>query len=465
MSKNSNDSRLENQKLVAAMITSDDPLEDGGPSQRRRSAQRRRIYREAGKLFEENGGEKGGGFEKTTVEQIAARSDISVRTFFRYFESKADVIYVNMPVTVAIHLAWTKKRLEHSDPLTACVEASTVQLTYTMADDLDHSRVYRAAVSPLCMARRGRFREHWKRELSQLVEGHLTAGTNVGPRALAISALALNVHDLSIRSWAAEKKKEILDCIADALDATRWAIMEALPASIEDNLNVGSKSEDLSASQRRRTAQKRRIVAEAVRLFEENGGEEGGGHDNTTVEQIAERSDISVRTFFRYFQSKTDVIYLDTRAMMDEHTDLARLWLSRQHPALACLTASLIQLQDFFEDAQNVDHALRSLGSMAYMERFGSFRRSWEDELAAAIEPQLPKNKDSHLKAVAIAGVTLDIRAHALDIWRQSEGQIALTHCFSQALECIRDVSEKELPKRIDPALDWRLTADNEEKI
>src|SRR6266516_2306201 len=94
------------------------------PAERRRESQRRRIIQEAGRLFEENGGEACGGFEKTTVEAIADRSDISPSTFFRYFETKADVIYLDLANTVDEHLRGVEARLgAGEDPVEALVES------------------------------------------------------------------------------------------------------------------------------------------------------------------------------------------------------------------------------------------------------------------------------------------------------------------------------------------------------
>jgi AcrR family transcriptional regulator len=175
------------------------------PAERRKARQRSLIVREAARLFEENGGEEGGGFEKTTAEAIAERSDISVSTFFRYFRTKADVIYLDLENAIDEHLATTGRRLaEGQDPAGAVAAAAVQILNRFIADEDNRARVQRSLKSPNFDALRSLWTLRWNDRLTKLLHTHLPESHDRDLQARATATVCLYTAWAAVEQWAAQ---------------------------------------------------------------------------------------------------------------------------------------------------------------------------------------------------------------------------------------------------------------------
>ncbi|BAN00653.1 TetR family transcriptional regulator [Ilumatobacter coccineus] len=208
-------------------------------------------------------------------------------------------------------------------------------------------------------------------------------------------------------------------------------------------------------AKRRKNAQRRRIFAAAVELYEENGGEDGG-LDKTTVEAIAERSDISVRTFFRYFETKADAIYVDLPSSMDDHVALTRLLLDDLEPADAILAASIVQMTDMTNDPDDVARMRRSLKSKHFVERSGAFHNRWRNELTRTILPFVPDQPDRFVVARAIVTSCLDVRDSALSAWAAGGGDADLVETLDRTIAIWKRVWSDEVPTQVADGYDRR---------
>jgi AcrR family transcriptional regulator len=103
---------------------------------------------------------------------------------------------------------------------------------------------------------------------------------------------------------------------------------------------------DAAASLRERKKARTReaIIDAALDLFERDG------YDNTTIEDIAAAADVSPRTFFRYFESKLDLIMTRTDSANE---DLGPLLAAR--PAGEGLVESLRAIMHTLLDTQLAD--------------------------------------------------------------------------------------------------------------
>ncbi len=114
------------------------------------------------------------GFPDTTVEQIAAAAGVSRRTFFRYFDSKADVLWHAFDGEVAAlraAFADVSPRL----PLMTAIRAAVVGVNRYRAEDVPELRTRMNLISsdPTLQASASLHYDAWERAVSEFAAGRL----------------------------------------------------------------------------------------------------------------------------------------------------------------------------------------------------------------------------------------------------------------------------------------------------
>jgi len=102
-------------------VRRDDAVNMPGPARGRRDRKKdetRQALREAAhRLFAEKG------FSRTTIDDIAEAADVSRRTFFRYYDSKDDLLRTDVADLLPVMLAALRRRPAEEPPLAAILNA------------------------------------------------------------------------------------------------------------------------------------------------------------------------------------------------------------------------------------------------------------------------------------------------------------------------------------------------------
>jgi AcrR family transcriptional regulator len=177
--------------------------------------------------------------------------------------------------------------------------------------------------------------------------------------------------------------------------------------------------------QRKKTATRDRIRANALRLFGEQG------YDATTVEQIAAAAGVSHMTFFRYFPTKEDV------ALSDSYDPMIAALLA-QTPATwpltqrirAALLQGLTQVYDTDRDALLAQNKL-IVSTPALRERLWADQIATQQLILQTLGPR-PSFQTRVIVAACLAAATT-----AILTWVQNNGTPELPDLINQAFETL----------------------------
>ncbi|NII40513.1 AcrR family transcriptional regulator [Curtobacterium flaccumfaciens] len=146
------------------------------------------------------------GFDRVTVEQVAAEAGISARSFHRYFPAKEDAV-IGDPARHGAALAAAFRARPEGEPVwTALQESFASMLVLGGGDDPETGRrSVRVMLSTPSLRARNLEKHHaWAEVLLPLVAARLGLGETDGDlRARTVVQAALSCFDVSVATWAA----------------------------------------------------------------------------------------------------------------------------------------------------------------------------------------------------------------------------------------------------------------------
>ncbi len=172
---------------------------------RRPSTTRADVARAAFGLFDRQG------FDETTVDEIAAAVGISRRTFFRYFESKRDVVWGEFDVEL-VRLRDRLAEAPDREPLLDVLRRSVVATNRFGAGELDELRTRMVLINtvPELVAHAAVRYEAWCAVVAAFAARRLDASPDdLGPQTVARAALGVAMA--AFARWAGGAADDLSD--------------------------------------------------------------------------------------------------------------------------------------------------------------------------------------------------------------------------------------------------------------
>lgn len=190
-----------------------DPARRGRPLGRPPSTSARDLEVVALRLFTEQG------YDDTTVEQIAAEVGVSRRTFFRYYDTKADVLWHDFDHEVAA-LRAAFDAVDPGLPLMAAIREVVLDVNHYRAEDVPElrARIHLIATVPALQASSAPHYDAWERAVSHYAAQRL--GLQPGDLVpLAVGRCTLAASRAAFDEWVTRADHDLTHYLDQALRA------------------------------------------------------------------------------------------------------------------------------------------------------------------------------------------------------------------------------------------------------
>ncbi|MGH2698890.1 MAG: TetR family transcriptional regulator [Actinomycetota bacterium] len=189
---------------------------------------------------------------------------------------------------------------------------------------------------------------------------------------------------------------------------------------------------ELGVRERKKLAARTALTEAALKLFREDG------FDATTVNDIAQLADMSPRTFFRYFDTKEDVVFQDAPRQLDELRGFLRARPASETNT-AALRAALVAFSEVLEKERQELHLRAQLARSArtLAERAAIELQNWRLALTEELM-QRPGDRDP-TRCHLLAGTGVNVLTVAITL--RSDGDRTLDeltdHCWQQVAQAV----------------------------
>ncbi|HHE5411417.1 TetR family transcriptional regulator [Klebsiella sp. JB_Kp040] len=184
--------------------------------------------------------------------------------------------------------------------------------------------------------------------------------------------------------------------------------------------------------EQQKAATRKQLILTGVELFLRQG------FVNTTIEQIVEPLGMAKRTFFRYFDTKEELLFA---WQMDKTTQLIDELTSRpkNESPMQVIRATLSSLLKNYDasPAQALAFMRLTRETPALVGRDYERRMVWEQALAAALIERNGSEALDPLKARIIVGTVMSAWTAALGEWYDGEGKEDLRSIVNRAFSMI----------------------------